>query len=62
MLSFYYGIFDGFWLDMNEISNFCHGICPDAYELEPKQSFYSDKLYYIPGARDLDTNTLPMDA
>lgn len=47
---------------MNEISNFCHGICPDAYELEPKQSFYSDKLYYIPGARDLDTNTLPMDA
>lgn len=51
--------FDGVWLDMNEATNFCDGECNPEMALE---SSIQDKLFYIPGARDLNTGTIDIDA
>ena len=57
--SLYRKTFDGFWLDMNEISNFCDGHCEDV--VYQKKDFYSGRLNYYPGGRDLNSKTIPMD-
>lgn len=51
--------FDGMWIDMNEASNFCNGFCSKKVKLDlPIQ----DHLFYTPGARDLNTKSISIDA
>ena len=51
--------FDGLWLDMNEASNFCTGYC-DASQKTAER--YGDKLSYTPGARNLNTKSIALEA
>jgi len=54
-----YGLeLDGIWLDMNEATNFCDGYCIE--EERPKNSL-RNKPYYVPGQRDLESESLGMD-
>ena len=51
--------FDGFWIDMNEASNFCDGYC---YQDQKVDSSVQNKLLYVPGARDLNVKSISIDA
>ena len=57
--------FDGIWLDMNEVSNFCDGDCSlfnqKKTPLEVNIPGYDD-LVYIPGHRSLQQGSLALDA
>ena len=51
--------FDGLWLDMNEASNFCTGYCDPTQKPDDR---YGDKLSYTPGARNLNTKSIALEA
>lgn len=50
--------FDGLWLDMNEASNFCTGVCYDNQESENPNLY---KLPYIPTGRNIEKDSLSLD-
>ena len=55
MVSAYDGLeLDGIWHDMNEATNFCDGYCIE--EERPKNSL-RNKPYYVPGERDLESES-----
>lgn len=51
--------FDGLWLDMNEASNFCVGVC---YQSQMSANPVKYKLPYIPTGRDLEEKSITLDA
>ena len=51
--------FSGMWIDMNEASNFCNGQC---YKDDVVKDPIQDKLFYVPGARDLNDKSIAIDA
>ena len=50
--------FDGLWLDMNEISNFCDGPCVERQRVE---NAIQNQLPYIPGGINLEVHTPSLD-
>jgi len=61
--------FDGIWLDMNEVANFCHGECPTIESKsmlrtpmgkDPHDPREFDNLPYKPGGCDLSDKTISM--
>ena len=51
--------FNGVWLDMNEASNFCNGVC---YDSQKSAMPVQNNLPYIPAGRDLETKSISLDA
>ena len=51
--------FDGMWIDMNEASNFCNGYCTKDQIVKDS---IEKKLFYTPGARDLNAKSISIDA
>jgi alpha-glucosidase (family GH31 glycosyl hydrolase) len=51
--------FNGLWLDMNEASNFCNGVC---YKDQEAEMPVRDKLQYTPSGRNLETKSISLDA
>ena len=53
--------YDGMWINMNEASNFCDGSCSLAHKKQIKDPI-QDYLFYTPGARNLNTKSVSIDA
>jgi len=51
--------FDGLWMDMNEASNFCTGVC---YESQRSETPVKYNLPYVPTGRDLEEKSITLDA
>jgi alpha-glucosidase (family GH31 glycosyl hydrolase) len=52
--------FDGVWLDMNELSNFCNGPC--STPTTPPTGFdYTNDLPYHPGSVKIEDATIPLN-
>jgi lysosomal alpha-glucosidase len=51
--------FDGVWLDMNEVTSYCNGVC---YIDQKAPNPIDNKLFYWPGGRDLEKGTISIDA
>lgn len=51
---------DGIWLDMNEPSNFCNGLCYENQKASPATPANS-RTMYTPGGRPLRDKTIPID-
>jgi len=52
--------FDGLWLDMNELSSFCNGVC---YQKQAPARPIKTNLKYTPTGKDLEwQNTVALDA
>lgn len=51
--------FDGVWLDMNEVANFCDGVC---YPEQRASAPVINELPYMPTGRSLERKALPLDA
>lgn len=50
--------FDGIWLDKNEATNLCNGVCAEKQRI---LNSMQDKLYYTPSGRSLEDKSLPID-
>lgn len=51
--------FDGVWLDMNELSNFCNGPCE--VPQTPSVFDFTNDLPYHPGKDVIETSTIPLN-
>ena len=51
--------FDGLWEDMNEVSNFCNGLC---YDSQKPKTQVKNLLPYTPSGGDLEAHTASLDA
>ena len=51
--------FDGVWLDVNEITSFCDGVC---YIDQMSPNPIDNRLFYWPGGRSLEKGTINLDA
>ncbi|GAM26305.1 hypothetical protein SAMD00019534_094800, partial [Acytostelium subglobosum LB1] len=54
--------FDGVWIDMNEVSNFCSGNCAPVSQSGDQVGSYPNNPPYLPGGLPLDTKTLDMSS
>jgi alpha-glucosidase (family GH31 glycosyl hydrolase) len=52
--------FDGVWLDMNELSNFCNGPCHTP--TTPTVFDYTNDLPYHPGNSQIEDGTIPLNS
>ena len=51
--------YDGLWLDMGEVTSQCDGYC---YADQRAKNPLDNRLFYWPGGRDLERNTISIDA